>query len=176
MTFQERLRYYRESAGFKSAKEFAAALGIGYTTYVAYENKNREPRYSMLCKIAHMLKITPNELLGFHDTETELETAVSFMERLGFKIAKGKAPDGHFFFTVNYTQVQENERYEETAFYVQSETAMIDIYNKVKKDPRIISAYRDVYINMLTFYLYASFKDRFKSYLPNLDSLNTDKK
>ncbi|WP_317424830.1 helix-turn-helix transcriptional regulator [uncultured Acidaminococcus sp.] len=69
MNFQQRLRHYREKAGYKSAKEFAEKLGIGYTTYVAYENKDREPRYKTLCQIAHLLNITPNDLLGFEEND-----------------------------------------------------------------------------------------------------------
>lgn len=69
MTFQERLRFYREKAGYKSAKEFAEKLGMGYTTYVAYENKDREPRYEVLCKIARLLDVTPNDLLGFTEKD-----------------------------------------------------------------------------------------------------------
>ena len=76
MNFQQRLRHYREKAGYKSAKEFAEKLGIGYTTYVAYENKDREPRYKTLCKIAHLLNITPNDLLGFEDDELHRYIAI----------------------------------------------------------------------------------------------------
>jgi len=65
MSFQEKLRGYRIAAGYKSAKDFADLLGVPYTTYVAYENKDREPRYNTLCKIAQLLKVTPNDLLEF---------------------------------------------------------------------------------------------------------------
>lgn len=65
MNFAENLRMYREKAGYKSAKEFSQKLGVPYTTYVAYENKDREPRYNTLCKIAQLLKVTPNDLLEF---------------------------------------------------------------------------------------------------------------
>lgn len=64
MAFQENLRYYREKAGYKQAKEFAKILGITYTTYIGYENKGREPKYSTLCKIADLLNISTDELLG----------------------------------------------------------------------------------------------------------------
>jgi len=69
MSFQEKLRYYREKAGYKSAKEFARLLGVPYTTYVAYENKDREPRYKTLCKIAQLLNVTPNDLLEFAEKD-----------------------------------------------------------------------------------------------------------
>lgn len=44
MSFQENLKSYREKAGYKSAKKFARALNIPYTTYYAYENTRREPK------------------------------------------------------------------------------------------------------------------------------------
>lgn len=64
MAFQENLRYYREKAGYKQAKEFAKKLDITYTTYVGYENKGREPKYDTLCKIADLLNVSTDELLG----------------------------------------------------------------------------------------------------------------
>lgn len=64
MSFQENLKHYREKAGYKSAKEFADVLDIPYTSYVAYENKGREPKYEMLCKISDLLKVSTDELLG----------------------------------------------------------------------------------------------------------------
>lgn len=64
MSFQENLKYYREKAGYKTAKDFADVLNIPYTSYVAYENKGREPKYEMLCKIADLLEVSTDDLLG----------------------------------------------------------------------------------------------------------------
>lgn len=64
MSFQENLRYYRTKAGYKQAKEFANILGISYTTYTSYENQGREPKYKTLCKIADLLKVSTDDLLG----------------------------------------------------------------------------------------------------------------
>ncbi len=64
MSFQENLRYYRERAGYKQAKEFAKTLDISYTTYTSYENQGREPKYNTLCKIADLLNVSIDELLG----------------------------------------------------------------------------------------------------------------
>ena len=58
------LKKYREQAGYTQAKEFAEKLGIPYTRYVAYENKGVEPKLDVLCKIAHTLNVTIDELLG----------------------------------------------------------------------------------------------------------------
>ena len=64
MSFQENLKYYREKAGYKTAKDFSEALSLPYATYAAYENKNREPKYNTLCKIADLLHVSTDELLG----------------------------------------------------------------------------------------------------------------
>lgn len=63
MSFQENLRYYREKAGY-SSKDFADLLKIPYATYSGYEYKNREPKYEMLCKIADLLQMSTDDLLG----------------------------------------------------------------------------------------------------------------
>lgn len=67
MSFQENLKYYREKSGYKTAKDFADVLNIPYTSYVAYENKGREPKYEMLCKIADLLQVSTDDLLGRED-------------------------------------------------------------------------------------------------------------
>lgn len=64
MSFQENLRYYREKAGYKQAKEFAKILDISYSTYKGYESQGREPKYETLCKIADLLEVSTDELLG----------------------------------------------------------------------------------------------------------------
>lgn len=67
MSFQENLKHYREKAGYKSAKEFANTLGIPPNTYVGYEVRGREPKYEMLCKIADLLQVSTDDLLGRED-------------------------------------------------------------------------------------------------------------
>lgn len=64
MGFSENLREQREKAGY-TAKEFAALLGLKYSTYAAYENQGSEPKYDTLCKIAAALRVTTDELLGY---------------------------------------------------------------------------------------------------------------
>ncbi|WP_303997933.1 helix-turn-helix domain-containing protein [Megamonas hypermegale] len=64
MNLQENLKFYREKAGYKTAKEFSNALGIPYNTYTAYENQKREPKLDMLVKIADLLKVSLDDLLG----------------------------------------------------------------------------------------------------------------
>lgn len=82
--FQENLKRIRSERGFKSAKQFAAALGIGYTRYINYENKGREPDFETLCKIADALHVTTDELLGF-DMNPDAKMDAS-LEKLGFRI------------------------------------------------------------------------------------------
>lgn len=64
MNLDKNLRYYRNKAGYKTAKEFADALDIPYNTYTAYENQKREPKLEMLCKIADLLNISLDDLVG----------------------------------------------------------------------------------------------------------------
>ncbi len=64
MSFQENLKYYREKAGYKQAKDFYKLLGVPYSTYIGYESKGREPKYNTLCKIADLLNVSTDELLG----------------------------------------------------------------------------------------------------------------
>ena len=67
MNLQENLKFYRVKAGYKTAKEFSNALGIPYNTYTAYENQKREPKLDMLVKIADLLHVSTDELLGAKD-------------------------------------------------------------------------------------------------------------
>lgn len=64
MSFSENLRKYREQAGFKSAKEFADFINLPYSTYVNYENSDREPKYEVLIKMADTLGVSLDDLLG----------------------------------------------------------------------------------------------------------------
>ena len=73
MSFQENLKYYREKAGYKTAKDFSEALSLPYATYAAYENKNREPKYNTLCKIADLLHVSVDKLLGRNTLPPEKE-------------------------------------------------------------------------------------------------------
>ena len=64
MSFQDRLRYFRKIAGYKTGKEFAKEIDVVYQTYKGYENAGREPKYSTLCKIADKLNVSLDDLLG----------------------------------------------------------------------------------------------------------------
>jgi len=63
--FSDRLKRLRKEAGFKSAKAFAEAIGMNYFSYRNYElSLGRRPKYEMLCKMADVLEVTTDELLG----------------------------------------------------------------------------------------------------------------
>lgn len=63
MCFGKRLRLFRQKAGYRTAKDFAEKLGLPYTTYVAYENTDREPQYKNLKRICQLLNVSSDDLL-----------------------------------------------------------------------------------------------------------------
>lgn len=77
MTFHDNLRFYREKRGYSSL-ELAKLLSIPYTTYKGYENQGREPKYAILCKMADILNVSLDDLLG-HLPENEDEKIVSII-------------------------------------------------------------------------------------------------
>lgn len=66
-SFAERLRIARMQAGM-SGHGLAEAVGIRYDTYMSYENRGREPKQSVLVRIADVLHVTTDSLLGASDT------------------------------------------------------------------------------------------------------------
>lgn len=82
MSFQENLRKYREQAGYTQAKEFASKIGVPYSTYAGYENQGREPKYELLIKIATILGITIDELIGYNPNE--FEYCKKIIDRAGY--------------------------------------------------------------------------------------------
>jgi DNA-binding XRE family transcriptional regulator len=62
--FKENLRKCREALGI-NAKDFAAQIGVKYTTYANYENVGSEPNYETLVKIATALHVSIDKLLGY---------------------------------------------------------------------------------------------------------------
>ena len=74
--FSDNLKRYRVAAGFATAKEFAQTLKIPYNTYLNYETKNYEPKYDILCKIADVLNVTTDELLGHQRKTPNIPTSL----------------------------------------------------------------------------------------------------
>ncbi len=83
MSFQDNLRRYRERQGI-TAKDFAAQLGIKYTTYANYENQGREPKYDTLCRIAAALHVSIDELMDFNSDSAAYW--VSYLKNKDFDI------------------------------------------------------------------------------------------
>ena len=70
MDFKDRLRYYREQRGY-SSDELAKLLDIPYTTLKGYENAGREPKYNILIKIADILNVSLDDLVGRTPTDED---------------------------------------------------------------------------------------------------------
>lgn len=62
--FSINLKLLREVHGF-SRKEIAALLSISIQAYGHYENGEREPKLEMLVKIATLLHVSVDDLLGY---------------------------------------------------------------------------------------------------------------
>lgn len=58
-----KLKEYRLKNGLYQ-REFAYKLGIAPTTYLGYEKEKRNPTPEMLCRMADILEVTVDELLG----------------------------------------------------------------------------------------------------------------
>src|SRR5262245_52313090 len=63
--FAKRLKTMRAQAGFQRARYFARALGIEENRYTRYERAEVEPSLTLIHKICEVLRVSPNELLGF---------------------------------------------------------------------------------------------------------------
>lgn len=85
MNFRENLIQFRK-AKYPSARKFAEALGIPYNTYLSYENpaKPTEPRYEMLVKIATLLDVTTDELLGYVNVDAAAERLKNYVEKSSY--------------------------------------------------------------------------------------------
>lgn len=63
MKFKYNLRIYRQKLGI-SARKMAELLQVAYSTYINYENSRHQPSYEVLCKMADILGVTTDMLLG----------------------------------------------------------------------------------------------------------------
>lgn len=73
MTFGERLIERRGEKGFNQ-KEFAAALGVTPTRLNYWEKNKREPDVEMLKKIASILEVSTDELIGLPSLDADPQT------------------------------------------------------------------------------------------------------
>jgi transcriptional regulator with XRE-family HTH domain len=84
LDFKDRLRYYREQRGY-SSDELAKLLDIPYTTLKGYENAGREPKYNILVKIADILNVSLDDLLGRTPTSEDEKIKELFALKNGDK-------------------------------------------------------------------------------------------
>ena len=63
--FAQRLKKLRVQSGYPRARYFARSLGIEENRYTRYERAEVEPSLTLLHKMCEILKVSPNELMGF---------------------------------------------------------------------------------------------------------------
>jgi transcriptional regulator with XRE-family HTH domain len=68
--FAKRLKSMRVHSGFQRARYFAKSLGIEENRYTRYERAEVEPSLTLIHKICEVLRVSPNELLGFDEPRT----------------------------------------------------------------------------------------------------------
>jgi transcriptional regulator with XRE-family HTH domain len=66
--FAQRLKALRAERGHLRARYFARSLGIEENRYTRYERAEVEPDLTLIHKMCEVLKVTPNELMGFAET------------------------------------------------------------------------------------------------------------
>lgn len=83
MTFGIRLRELRENEGYHSQQALADALGVAQSTVANWERGRREPNYATTVRLARLLGVTTDYLLGLSDqpqagpvSEQQLQTAL----------------------------------------------------------------------------------------------------
>ncbi len=69
--FNENLKIARERYGI-SQKELAEKIGVAKSTYSLYESGSREPNVQTIKKIADILNVSADELLGINDEPVTL--------------------------------------------------------------------------------------------------------
>lgn len=74
--FNENLKAAREALGL-SQKEVAERIGVANSTYSLYESGNREPNVQTIKKIAAVLNVSADRLLGLPE---EVETIAAHFE------------------------------------------------------------------------------------------------
>jgi transcriptional regulator with XRE-family HTH domain len=77
--FAQRLKALRVERGHLRARYFARTLGIEENRYTRYERAEVEPDLTLIHKMCEVLRVTPDELLGFAETGGQ-NTAPAFGE------------------------------------------------------------------------------------------------
>ena len=81
-SFGERLKRLRDRAGF-TGKAFSDMIEVPYQTYMGYENKGTEPKFDVLLRIASLLHVSVEDLLGYHPHARK--TAIYWIEKINSK-------------------------------------------------------------------------------------------
>lgn len=124
MEFSENLKKIRKSSGY-TAKELAKVLELPYTTYIAYENQGREPKFDTLMRIAYILHVSIDELLGYTpDAPDELGRAINLCQSLGFTVNVSKNQDRNVSITSSIRD-----------YFPISEKAFVESVHKALEDP-----------------------------------------
>lgn len=92
MNFSQRLKSARKKAGY-TGKEFAIKLGISYNTYITYENGSREPKQETLIKIADLLQVSIDSLLGV----VVLITRTEDLDNILLEFSRAVHPNGFYY-------------------------------------------------------------------------------
>ena len=87
LKFGDRLTIYRGEKGFNQ-KEFASALGITPTRLNYWEKNKREPDVEMLKKIASILEVSTDELIGLPSVPPSKEDLGEEFKELNYKFRK----------------------------------------------------------------------------------------
>ena len=75
--FAENLKKYRKRKKY-SQMELAKELNYGYTAIANYEGGRNEPSFDDLIKLAKVLQVTIDELIGMELTTKEAQCLASF--------------------------------------------------------------------------------------------------
>lgn len=144
MAFQENLKKFRIRAGYTQAKEFAKVLGISYPTYMGYENRGREPKFELLKKIASVLHVSIDDLLGYHfEQPGELEIALQDVQECGFYVmGKDTAMNGEVSF--NIMDSEPDEFGGDRAFFIPS-SVLIELHKEITKSQEATAFRRTQY-------------------------------
>ena len=111
----KRIKELRKKNTNFSQKEMAAQLKIPVSTYSGYENNHREPSSEMLTKIADILGISLERLIGIDLTDEELAAVVAdnMFNIAGFEVdllENGQYMisnyDEHFYFYASQEEVE----------------------------------------------------------------------
>lgn len=78
--FAKNLRKYRKQKGY-SQEKLAKVLNYGYTAIANYESGRNEPSFDCLIKLAEILDVTIEELLGV-ELRTEEQQLISSFRKL----------------------------------------------------------------------------------------------